>query len=238
MGEHVSVSVQGYFVAGTDVHQQVHGRLFVDVEVEVDVHVVVGGYVFRLEFQVFFFLLVSAGHCPVFALLIGDEGRVRKFVGRGGIVREGCSAFGACLDGDVGFAGLSFEGDFACGVDGAVEVLVAEVGEVVAQDVVALDADVVRHVLEAIVVEVPRGQCLMAADARIALWVVEDGVGEVDVVGTQSHGVVNQVVASADVGHAEAAFVHYDVAFDVNLLERSEDARPARGLALKVVEDD
>ena len=159
--------------------------------------------------------------------IIGDEVRLcncscccRIVVNRGS--RHGCRS-----QVDVHLARLAAQMHLGIGIDCAKEAHAALCGEVVTQDVVAIDVDVKAQILERVVHQMCIDEGSMLAHARHSQVVVETGSTYPDVIWPQDDAVASKVVVRSSCQDVCLELVDEHITLKVDELERTINARPS-----------
>ena len=167
-----------------------------------------------------------------------DERVVRGGIGGGDVVGEDGAGRGGALDVHVKTSGFTAEAHIAVGEGGAVEAVVAELSEVIAQQVVGFDIEVVGHVLEVLEADAAVEDAFVRTVVGVVVAVVEADVVEGDGTWTQMHAVASvEVVAGVEDVDAHGKGVQCQVALEIQLSEGTEEVGVACGAPLQVRED-
>lgn len=179
VGANYAISVQGDVIARLLVHDQLEREVLVGVYEEVDAHI---------RFEIDVILSLFRGWSPVQAvhdirhnLVPVDKALVADGVRTCHIIYKDAARFGLGVDIDDGFAALAVDAYIACGIDGAIEGIVAKLTGIEAQEVVRLDIEVVAQPGEVLVVDASAqdGYVAVAVEDGIILYenIIWDGVG-------------------------------------------------------------
>ena len=212
VGQDASVAIQIDVVARLGIHEHLHGGLWRDVQIEVEVHVTLGGFLHLGLFLLLVGEAVSVRH-------VGDEVGVGHCDGRRGVIHQGGSALWSALHIDVHLSWLPVDMGCARGIYRAAEVEVLHLREVVSQDVVGLYLDVIGHVLEVMMGEFALDACCMLGSALAAQVVIDSGSGEADGVGDEYDAVACQMIIYSQRGDAHRSLFGNRLSLQVDGLE-------------------
>ena len=180
-----AIASQRDIVACAAVHQQAQCDIGRTVDEEIDVHI---GTLF--DGGRGFYLFLSGSHSGVVYAPV-DEFLVRYGIGIGSVIDENGIGLWRYVKVDDDFLGASMYSHISCGIDGAVEGVVAKVGEIVSQQVLGIDKEVVGKFCQMLVVYATGNDTLMVVD------IVDLTVYEFHLVGFHSDGIVAQLIGAS-----------------------------------------
>ena len=175
--------------------------------------------------------VVGVGETVVSGVFPLDEVLVGESVGRRHVVGERRAWARRDVNVHAEETAASVDVNVAGAIDGAVEGVVAEVAEVVGEEVVGGDVEVVAQTCEALVVEA-------SADMSfVSLGVAQSHSVEFYLVGNEFYGLSVDVVSAVERRDHCLCLVDGDLSGEVYLVERTGESQSAVGMSCDVADE-